>query len=378
MDAMNSLSFPPRWIDTPEGLRALAADLASQPRIAVDTESNSLYAYREQVCLIQFSTSEQDYLLDPLALRDLTPLAGIFSSPSIEKVFHAAEYDLICLKRDFGFSFAGIFDTMQAARILGYRAVGLDKLLAEKFGVKVDKRFQKADWGKRPLPPEMLHYARLDTHYLLPLRDILEGELRAKGRWALAKDDFSLVARVDGPTPSLRAPRWERVGKQRRMNARELTLLNELYRAREAIAKKMNRPLFKVVSDSLLANLAESAPHTPRGLEEAGFSRRQVRAFGDAFLEAVQRGERAPLVRRTQNQRPSSAYIRRMDALKQWRKRVAREMDVESDVILPKRFLRPLSEDAPHTMEDLANILGDSPERLRRFGREILKVLEEA
>ena len=160
---------PPVWIATPVALHKLAGELTRQPRLAVDTESNSLYAYREQVCLIQFSTPETDYLVDPLALNDLSRLAPIFANPEIQKIFHAAEYDLITLKRDFGFTFTNLFDTMQATRILGYQQVGLDSILAEKFGVIVNKRFQKANWGQRPLPADLINYARLDTHYLLDL-----------------------------------------------------------------------------------------------------------------------------------------------------------------------------------------------------------------
>ncbi len=378
MTSMNDLSLPPRWVDTPNALRGLAETLASQPRIAVDTESNSLYAYQEQVCLIQFSTPEEDILLDPLALRDLSPLAAIFASPKIEKVFHAAEYDLICLKRDFGFSFAGIFDTMQAARILGSRAVGLNKLLAERFGVQVDKRFQKADWGKRPLPQDMLRYARLDTHYLLPLRDMLEADLKAMGRWELAQDDFALAAQVNGGASEAKLPRWERMGSRRKMNERELTILNELYRAREELARQRNRPLFKVISDARLADIAEAAPHSKRELARVGLSERQIRAFGSALLEAVRRGEQAPLVSRTRVSRPSDAFSRRLDALKHWRKRVAQRMGVESDIVLPKRFLRPLAETPPREMRELARILKDTPWRLEHFGRDLLDLLEDS
>ncbi len=109
----------PVLITRPGPLKDLAADLSRQSLVAVDTESNSLHAYREQVCLIQFSTEETDYLVDPLALDDLSSLGPIFANPDIEKIFHAAEYDLICLKRDFGFQFANLFDTMVAASILG-------------------------------------------------------------------------------------------------------------------------------------------------------------------------------------------------------------------------------------------------------------------
>jgi ribonuclease D len=142
-------SPPPVWVDDKNDLKSVVDELSTQPRIAVDTESNSLHAYRERVCLIQFSTEQKDYLVDPLALDDLSLLAPIFANPDIEKIYHAAEYDLICMSRDFGFKFANLFDTMQAARILGYKFVGLDNILSEKFEIKVDKRHQKADWRRR-------------------------------------------------------------------------------------------------------------------------------------------------------------------------------------------------------------------------------------
>ena len=210
------LPFPRRsgW-PTQDSLSKLARDLSSQPRLAVDTESNSLHAYREQVCLIQFSTANTDYLVDPLALPDLSAIAPLFSNPGIEKVFHAVEYDQICLKRDFGITFVNIFDTMQAARILGYKQVGLDAMLAEKLDLILDKRYQKADWGERPLSPEMLNYARLDTHHLLDLRDSLQAELQQRGRWELACEEFTRLAAGTGNTKA-DLPAWQRVkGTQR-------------------------------------------------------------------------------------------------------------------------------------------------------------------
>src|SRR5512143_3219261 len=153
----------PVWVNSSQLLGQMLGDLLLQPRLAVDTESNSLRAYRERVCLIQFSTPATDYLVDPLALDDLSSLGGLFADAGIEKVFHAPEYDLICLRRDFGFSFAGIFDTMQAGRILGRKQAGLDRLLEEKLAVTISKRYQKADWGVRPLSRELLLYAVLDT-----------------------------------------------------------------------------------------------------------------------------------------------------------------------------------------------------------------------
>jgi len=186
----------PALIADPTGLTSLVHDLARARVVAVDTESNSLFAYRERVCLIQFSTASGDYLVDPLGFSDLSALAPLFANPRQQKVFHAAEYDILCLKRDYGFEFAAIFDTMIAARTLGWPQLGLAAILEGRFGVKMNKKFQRANWGQRPLTPEQLDYARLDTRYLIPLRDILSAELAAAHRMEEAGEEFSRLARL--------------------------------------------------------------------------------------------------------------------------------------------------------------------------------------
>lgn len=356
-------------------LGQMVSDLRSQPRLAVDTESNSLHAYRERVCLIQFSTPEVDYLVDPLEFEDLSALGPLFSDPAIEKIFHAAEYDLICLRRDFAFQFENIFDTMHAARVLGYTAVGLDKLLGEKFGIQTDKRYQKADWAARPLTAEQVDYARLDTHYLIELRDVLEAELREKGRWELAQEDFRRAVLPDEPRSKVITEAWERYSSRRDLSLKDLTILSELLQCREQIAASLDRPLFKVIEDEKLIAIARSEASTREQLAEAGLSEKQIRLWGQAMLAAVRRGSAAVPVERRPSVRPSDAMVLRLDKLKNWRKKVAREVGVESDIILPKPYLHVLAEQAPRTSEDLRRLMDDSPYRYQQYGAQILKVL---
>jgi ribonuclease D len=241
----------------------LVTALRHERIIAVDTESNSLFAYQEQVCLIQFSTTEDDYLVDPLALDDLSSLEPIFSSTEIEKVFHAAEYDLICLSRDFDFTFTNLFDTMVAARILGREAVGLGSMLEDEFGVRTDKRFQRADWGRRPLPTDMKNYARMDTRYLIPLRDHLLASLHQNHLWTLAKEDFNLLCQVNGIPVNGEKKKLEEPWGIR--GAVDLTpqgaaVLLELCRYRDKVARRINRPLFKVINNQTLLVIASDLP----------------------------------------------------------------------------------------------------------------------
>ena len=362
---------PPVWVDKPTAFDHMVADLSTQPRIAVDTESNSLHAFRERVCLIQFSTPEKDYVVDPFMLQDLSPLAPIFANPDIEKIFHAAEYDLICLRRDFGFEFASLFDTMQAARVLGYPFVGLDSILAEKFDVKIDKRHQKADWGARPLTPAQIDYARFDTHYLFQLRNLLEGELREKDRWEIALEDFSLACLPNEGREKANGASWKKFSTRRDLSPRELTIMSELCTCRDAIAEKLDRPPFKVVGDDILLEIARTLPEKDVDLSGIGMSSRQIHMWGRDILAALQRGVEAPLVKREQVKRPSDAVLKRLEKLKNWRKKLAKELAVESDIVLPKMYLGQLAENPPKNISELESIMCDSPTRFKKYGTQI-------
>ena len=366
---------PPVWVDKPDTFHKMLGDLTAQPRLAVDTESNSLHAYREQVCLIQFTTPSRDYVVDPLALPDMSTLGPIFSSPQIEKIFHAAEYDLICLRRDFGFQFSNLFDTMHAARVLGYQFVGLDNLLAEKFRFEMDKRHQKADWAVRPLTPAQLDYARLDTHFLFDLRDTLEAELREKDRLAVALEDFARACKVENPKEKLNGTSWKRFSVRKDVSPRELTILSELCVSRDRIAERMNRPVFKVISDTLLLDIARRLPEKDVDLAGLGLSPKQIRLWGGEVLEAVKRGTVAPLVEREQAKRPSDRTLKRLEKLKNWRKKVALELGVESDIILPKMYLNTLAENPPKSLQELEARMQDSPTRFTKYGDQIYRLV---
>ena len=367
---------PPVWVADPASLALLARSLARQPRLAVDTESNSLHAYRERVCLIQFSTPQTDYLVDPLALHDLSAIAPLFSNPGIEKVFHAVEYDQICLKRDFGITFEHIFDTMQAARILGYKQVGLDSMLAEKLSINVDKRYQKADWGERPLSPEMLSYARLDTHHLLDLRDSLQTELQQRGRWELACEEFTRLAAGNGNTRA-DLPAWQRVKGTRNLSRQQLAILQELCAWRGAQAEHMGRPVFKVMDDKRLVSIALAAPKSETDLENLNLTARQIYVFGGDILKAVGRGRKAAPVHRPLSDRPDPQMLNRLNALSGWRKGAAQKMEVESDVILPKPWMHAIAEQNPQSLAELSTLMPQSPWRLEAFGVQILAALHE-
>ena len=366
---------PPIWVNTKPLLQQMIDDLVTQSRVAVDTESNSLHAFREQVCLAQITSTNADYLIDPLALKDLSALAPIFSNPNIEKVFHAAEYDLVCLRRDFGFSFANLFDTMHAARILGYPAVGLDRLLNDKFKIQTDKRHQKANWAARPLTKEQIHYARLDTHYLFALRDVLEKELCEKGRLDFAQEDFRRACLFDEQKQKTNGESWERFAGRKDLSLRDLTVLAQLCKWRDIEAEKLNRPVYKVIMDDTLVLVSKNSPQHKVDLSALGLSEKQIHLWGDGVLSAVRQGVSAPLVERKHIEAKNDAFLRRLEKLKIWRKKMGLEMGVESDVILPKPYVSALAENPPKNLDELALIMKESPSRVEKYGAQLLKVI---
>ncbi len=369
----------PIFVDCPEALHRMIDDLAGQSIIAVDTEANSLFAYRERVCLIQFSTSESDYLLDTLALDDLSSLDPIFSNPCIEKVFHAAEYDILILRRDYDFSFARIFDTMVAARILGWDAVGLGALLQSEFSIHANKKYQRADWGKRPLPQDMLTYAQIDTHFLIALRNQLKTALKAKGRWSLALEDFKRSCHLNGHPERVSVDACWRIKGANELQPQQSAVLRELCLFRDQKARVLDRPLFKVIGNKVLIELARIWPRSIAQIAAIqGISPRQAQRLGPGILAAIQRGQQAEPLRPVHLPRRNNAYLNRVDQLRRWRKIQGKNLGVQSDIILPKDMLHTIAAENPRTTDLLASVMDTLPWRFHRFGDEILKQLKSS
>ncbi|PKO14160.1 MAG: hypothetical protein CVU39_15310 [Chloroflexi bacterium HGW-Chloroflexi-10] len=369
---------PPQWINQPDNFKFMVDDLSQQKSIAVDTESNSLYAYEEKICLIQFSTTSTDYLVDPLALIDISPLGLIFSDTQIEKIFHAAEYDIMCLKRDFNFSFNNIFDTMIASRTLGRTQVGLSSLLMEFFNFSADKKYQRADWGKRPIQADMLRYAQMDTHYLIKIRNILETELIDNQLLELAHEDFQRTCRVDAFQANKNGDQYWKLLKGRHIPAQNASVLFMLYETREELAKKANIPPFKIISNISLVETAVNLPQTKEDLESiTGLSPKLIERYGSKLLSAIEKGLSTEPLYKKNKQKPAEDYIMRYEKLKGWRKKIAESLKVESDVILPKEYLDHLAHDPVLTPEKVKSLMHDIPYRYNRFGSEIIKLLNE-
>jgi ribonuclease D len=362
-------------------LSRIAAELATERRIGVDLEADSMFHYREKVCLIQISTPSQNILVDPLSLDDLSPLSPVFADPNIRKVFHGADYDIRSLYRDFHIEVNSLFDTQIAARFLGIMETGLALLLKERLGVLIQKKYQKKDWSKRPLPAAMLAYGVHDTCHLLPLSRNLEKGLEANGRLFCVEEECELLSKVRlGPSEG--SPLFLRFKGARRLDPRGLAILESILQLRDDMARSRNLPPFKILGNETIMEIAETRPVTERDLGHIqGLSARQVSLFGGSILEKT--GEsinlpqnELPKFPRSAKQRIGTRVSRRVRALRAWRARRATEMDIDPALVSTNAQIQSLALAHPKRRRDLEGIDTIRAWQRRLFGGEICTLLK--
>ncbi len=363
-------------VNDTEALNSCIENLHKASEIAIDTESDSLFVYYEKVCLIQISADGQSYVIDPLETGDLSALNHIFSDRKILKIFHAAEYDIMCMKRDFGFSFCNLFDTMVAARMLGKPEIGLGPLIENEFNIHLDKKYQKANWGIRPLSKEMLRYAVSDTRFLSDLKERLSDELEKRGMMDLAQEDFERLCLIPAGSPEPPEPLWWKICGGTELTLPESAALQGLCEFREKEAQARDLPPFKILSNAVLVNIVLENPKTESALRKIkGVGDSAMRRYGKSLLQINKNWrshESIPLP--TPQQRPPNGILSRRERLKTWRKVKGIEMDVPSDVILPRDLMENIAEIGPQTDSELQQVMKSCPARYRRFGKEILEI----
>ena len=368
---------PTAYIQNSRALDHAVERLQREARIACDTESNSLHAYRGRTCLIQISTATEDLLIDPLAIADISALGVILADPAIEKVFHAAEFDLICLKRDFEFDVRNIFDTMAAARVCGYQRIGLGNMLEDLLGVRHSKKHQTDDWAQRPLPESARRYAQADTHYLLPLRDILHAEIRAAGRLEETREYIADMTRFELKSQEFDPEGFWDLVRPNSLNGQQTAVLRELYILRDELAKAVDHPPQRLISNKTLLHVVKLRPRSAKHLYDIrGLPAWLVRQSGDEIIEAVRHGlaSRLPISRPTHEQIPPP-IVERYAALHNWRKQTANSRGVESDVIISRQALWDIAHRNPATVDDLGDICGLGPWRLKTYGSALVAIV---
>ena len=373
-------------VSTQSALARLYEELEQADEIAFDTEADSFFNYREKVCLIQVTAHGKDWLVDPLAGLDLSSLGGVLADPRKTKVFHDGEYDILMLKRSYQFQFAGLFDTRVAASTLGEESPGLASVLKAQFGLEVDKSLQRSDWSQRPLSPEQIEYARMDTHHLVPLMHRQREQLSSLGRAHVVEGECRRLEQIQ-PGPSDFDPEdFARIKGARTLDPEGKRALRELFVERERLAEQADQPPFKVLHNDVLLDLAARRPeHLDVLARVRGFTPRQIKRVGPSVLAALERARRlGPLERLPELPRKDGTHVlseleyELHERLKEWRRDKARSEGFDAALVLNRHTLIKLAQARPVKQEGLAAIDGLLEWQATRYGAELCAFIARA
>lgn len=370
-----------RLIETRAALDQVVERLRGESLLAIDTEAASFHRYYDRIYLLQISSRGDTVVIDPLGVEALQPVGDLLADPAVEIVFHDADYDLRLFDREYGFRATNLFDSRIAAQLLNEPGVGLAALLEKYVGVRLDKRFQRADWSARPLSRPMLDYAASDTRHLPELRDILREQLQARGRLSWAEEEFELLSATRYSPPDGGEPGYLRIKGAKLLRGRELSVLRELFAWRDALAREADRATFRILNNEPMLAMARNPPTDLAALRAiVGVSADQVERRGREILAAVGRGlavpeGELPRIERGSRQRPDPALEARLDRLKTARNRLATQFELAPGVLCPNGTLEAIARANPATLEALAGVEGVRWWQLRELGAELLEAL---
>lgn len=370
-------------VETTDALRAAAQRLAGEPLLAVDTEAAGFHRYHDRVSLVQISSRRENLLVDPLAVKDFSPVAPMLEDPDVETVLHDADYDFRILDRDLGVRVRGLFDTQVAAAFLGDSSLGLGAVLQAHLEVHVPKKFQRADWAARPLSEEMRAYAVTDTAYLPPLRDRLRAALEARGRLGWADEEFREREKIRWSDPNDRMEAFLRIKGARDLPPRGLAILREVHGWREELARTRDRAAFRVLGNRSLLEMSARPPATPAGLGEInGVSPGIIRQHGGDLLAAVQRGleipdGELPSFPRGPRRHRDPEVEERTERMRRARNRRAEALGLDPGFLISRATLAEIARRRPDTTEALREVAGVRAWQVDALGDALLTALRD-
>lgn len=369
------------FIDDPQRVGPLVRALASGEPFALDCEAAGFHRYTDQLCLVQITTADgTDYIVDPITFDVSGILRGPIEDPDVPLYMHGADFDMRLLDRDLGIRPRGLFDTQAAASLLGEPGLGLASLLEKHLDVKLAKKYQRADWARRPLPEDMLDYAAADTRYLHDLVSILRAGLDETDRALWAEEEFRELESIRWEEPEDEDP-VTRVKGARDLGPREVAALREALEWRDGIARSLDRAPFRVAHDRILVEIAEQPPSDVQELSRMkGMNGRLAREAGGDLVERLERVRNLPhddLVgypppTRNGPGRPPPEVEERMDRLKRVRNRRAEELGIDRGTLLPNASLLEIARVAPAAEDELVGVPGVKRWQVEAVGRGLL------
>lgn len=355
-------------------MESLTRRVAAAERVALDTEADSLHSYFEKICLIQLSLNGQHFLVDTLCGLEL----GEFLAALAEKplILHGGDYDLRMLGTSAGFRpRREVFDTMIAAQLLGFEQLGLAALIARFFELEMSKAGQKSDWSRRPLSDKQLSYAVNDTRFLARLADLLRGELDSKGRIDWLRESCAAMVEATGKNSVRDSGEAWRIKGAGRLTRRQLAYLRELWRWRDAQARSVNLPAFRVLGSQELLEWAQWAeshpgapvtqgPKLPRHIYGA-----RLFALEAAIARALETEENDwPVPRTRAREAPRRDSSEKIEQLRAESARLAEALQIAPSILLPRAALEAIAREKPRSVEEIMACGG-----LLRWQAELLR-----
>jgi ribonuclease D len=348
------------YITTPDSLAQAIDRLRGAPILGVDTEAAGYHRYHDSISLLQISSRDENLLIDPLAIEDLSSLSELFSDPQAEKIFHDADFDLRILHRDLGLQIIHLFDTQIAAAFLGEKGLGLGAIVEKYLGLTLPKAYQRADWAERPLNEGMRSYAATDTAHLPPLRDRLKEELERVGRLHWAEEEFDRKEGTRWSETEDNGDAFLRVKGARDLSPRGLAILRELHQWREDVGKERDQATFRVLPNQSLVEIGLKAPTSlPELRGISGISPGILDRRGKDLLAAVKRGLAVPeadLPRFAPGRRweRDPAIEERTERLRVERNRAAEDLGLDPGFLISKAVLEEIARRRPQSLDELA------------------------
>jgi ribonuclease D len=369
-------------IDSISKLEEFTSRLAKQQIIGVDLESDSMYHFKEKVCLIQIASTQATAIIDPLQIKNLSLLEPLFRRADIQKVFHGADYDVRSLYRDFRIAVNNLFDTELACRFLGFKESGLNAVLKKKYNIQLDKKNQRKDWSKRPLPEDMVAYAAKDVHYLIPLAKSLQQELIQKGRLSWVQEECNYLSGVR-PAPVDSEPLFLGFKGAGKLSPRGLAVLEELLQLRRKIAQLQDKPLFRIIGNKSILMLAEARPLSRRKLTETGaLGSKQIDRYGKDVISAVKKALQQPAKDLPKYPRKTAPMVpaivaKRVKELRNWRDLLAKKLQIDPAIICTKAQISALAVQRPGSVESLSKNNDLKTWQVAEFGKDIASILRK-
>ena len=381
MNCSNQINY--QIIKTISDLEDVVQTLSRKTVVAVDLEADSMYHFKEKVCLVQMAAKEINVIIDPLEAEDLSPLKPLFKNKNIKKIFHGSDYDIRCLHRDFNIEVNNLFDTQLASMFLGIKATGLDAVLKNRFNVDIDKKYQKKDWSQRPLPKKMLEYAARDVGFLIPLAEILEEELEKKGRFPWIIEECGLLSKVRHKTNNSE-PLYLNFKGAGLLDPGSLAMLEALLKFRLKIAQKKDKPLYKILENKPLIQIALKKPVDESQLKKMRvLGKKQMDMYGAKLVNTIKNelkksSHGLPVYPRKAPSVPGHLDHMKIKALKSWRSKRAQQLGIDPGILLNNIILNKIIVLNPENQKDLFQIENMKKWQINNFGNEIIKFLEKA